>query len=395
MSAADPAPPRGFAAAPVPPILMRPGGLAEIGPFAAGHAAGGTALLVVDARLARGPAGEAARAALEAAGMRVLVFDRVAGEPGLDTLAAATALAARAEVAIGLGGGSALDTAKAAAALARAEAPPAAHACAARPLPAEGLPCALVPTTAGTGAESSSTAIFSDAEGRKLWLWGAALKPALVILDPALTVSKPAVLTAACGMDAFVHAFEAATNRHAHPGAALYAHAALARIAHALPRAVAAPGDLGLRGDLLLAACHAGTAIDNCGTAVAHALSHALAALAPVGHGLATALAFEETLPWLVEADTAEMGEAARALGLAEAAALPGFVSALHDRIALPRRLPAAFRGVTAEALAAAVLAPENAPMREATVRPLGDAEARRFAARLLARAEAGTPLGV
>merc|ERR1712217_368642 len=91
------------------------------------------------------------------------------------------------------------------------------------PLPANPLPKILIPTTAGTGSESSATNIFTNPEGRKVWIWGPETKPDLVLLDPALTVSLPPNVTACCGMDAFVHAFEAATNRNAHHGCSLYA----------------------------------------------------------------------------------------------------------------------------------------------------------------------------
>ncbi|RZK87135.1 MAG: iron-containing alcohol dehydrogenase [Methylobacterium sp.] len=207
------------------------------------------------------------------------------------------------------------------------------------------------------------------------------------MLDPALTVSLPPALTAACGLDAFIHAFEAATNRKTHRGAQLYAHAAIRLISGALARAVAEPGDIEARGDLLLGSCYAGIAIDQCGTAVAHMISHALASIAPVNHGFATALAFEATLPWLAEQGTHDMQTAAEAAGLVSVAYLPGFVSALMDQCGFQRVLPAAFAGVTAEQLAGAMRAPGQAPMRAATVREIGDSDIEAFAALLLATA--------
>ena len=185
------------------------------------------------------------------------------------------------------------------------------YALAAHALPKKPLKKILVPTTAGTGSETSATTIFAGPEGKKLWIWGAETKADLVLLDPALTLTLPASLTAWCGLDAFVHAFEAATNRNAQAGAALYAHAALRLLTEALERAVKNPADIDARGKVLLGSCYAGIAIDNCGTAIAHNISHALAGLAPVHHGLATALGFEATLAWLAEADTAELAAAA------------------------------------------------------------------------------------
>src|SRR3546814_5108625 len=89
----------------------------------------------------------------------------------------------------------------------------------------------------------------------------------------------------------------------------------LALIAGALETAVKQPQNLNARGDLLLGSALAGIAIDNCGTAVAHNVSHALAGLAPVHHGLATALGLEATLAWSVEAEDGAFVVAARETG--------------------------------------------------------------------------------
>ena len=89
-----------------------------------------------------------------------------------------------------------------------------------------------------------------------------------MLLDPALTVTLPANLTAWCGLDAFVHAFEAATNRNAHAGAMLYAHAALNLLTDALETAVKHPADMEARGKVLLGSCYAGIAIDKRAVAI-------------------------------------------------------------------------------------------------------------------------------
>ena len=138
------------------------------------------------------------------------------------------------------------------------------------------------------------------------------------------------------------------------------------------------------RGKVLLGSCYAGIAIDNCGTAVAHTISHALAGLAPVHHGLATALGFEATLAWLVEADTADLNAAAKACGLAKAAELPAFVSGLMDRCGIVRALPNAFEALGSGALAAEMKAPENQPMRRSTIREISDEDIARFAATIM-----------
>jgi alcohol dehydrogenase class IV len=342
-------------------------------------------LVVIDGFLAGNGLGERLAAQFAAEGVSADFFSDFAGEPKLAHVRAATEAARGKDLVVGIGGGSALDIAKIAACAAAADEDPMHYALAANPLPKKPLKKIMVPTTAGTGSETSATTIFAGPEGKKLWIWGPETKADLVLLDPALTVTLPANLTAWCGLDAFVHAFEAATNRNAHAGAALYAHAALGLLTEALETAVNNPANIDARGKVLLGSCYAGVAIDNCGTAIAHNISHALAGLAPVHHGLATALGFEATLAWLVEADTTDLATAARACGLSDAAMLPGFVSDLMDRCGIARVLPKAFAAFTADDLAREMRAPENQPMRRATIRDISDADIDAFAGAMIA----------
>ncbi|WP_313197628.1 iron-containing alcohol dehydrogenase [Rhizobium sp.] len=346
------------------------------------------ALIVMDGFLAaRGLAKDLAGELVEA-GIEPRLYSDFSGEPKLQHLRAASEMARGADMVIGVGGGSALDIAKVAACCAASGEDPMFYALAANPLPKKPLKKIMVPTTAGTGSETSATNIFAGPEGRKLWIWGPETKPDLVLLDPELTISLPPNLTAWCGMDAFIHAFEAATNRNSpawvHAGAKLYAHEALRLVAGSLEAAVKAPGNLEARGKVLLGSCYAGIAIDNCGTAIAHNISHALAGLAPVHHGLATALGFEATLPWLVEKDTPDLNEAARAIGLSGATQLPAFVSKMMDRCGVERALPKVFGGFSAQDLAAEMRAPENQPMRRSTIREITDADIDAFAAKIM-----------
>lgn len=349
-------------------------------------AAGGSrrALIVMDGFLAASGLGDRLKAMLSAGGIAADIFSDFSGEPKLAHLRAAMAAALGADMVIGIGGGSALDIAKITACTAASGHDPMHYALAANPLPKNPLRKIMIPTTAGTGSETSATNIFSSETGKKLWIWGAQTKADLVILDPALTASLPANMTAWCGLDAFIHAFEAATNRNAHRAGKVFAHEAMRLVARSLERAVNMPTDLGARGDVLLGSCYAGIAIDNCGTAVAHNISHALAGLAPVHHGLATALAFEISLPWLVEADTEDLHQAACALGLNQASELPSFVTELMNAALITRALPKAFAGATKAGLAEEMRANENQPMRRSTIRDVTDADIDRLAAQVM-----------
>ncbi len=368
----------------IPEIRFGEGAAADIAVACRGFDCVDTVTLVIDGFLAESAFAESLRAALAADGIACHVYAEFSGEPKLAHLQAATAVAVGSQLVIGVGGGSALDIAKITACTAASGKDAMHYALAVNPLPKNPLKKILVPTTAGTGSETSATNIFAGTEGKKLWIWGAETKADLVILDPALTTTLPANLTAWCGLDAFIHAFEASTNRNSHRGAQFYGHEAMRLIVGSLETAVREPGNLAARGDLLLGSCYAGIAIDNCGTAIAHNVSHALAGLAAIHHGLATALGFEATLAFLVEADTPELNAAAHVCGLTSAADLPAFVSGLMDSAGIVRALPKTFAAFTAADLAREMRAPENQPMRHSTIREVGDADIDVFAAAMM-----------
>ncbi|CAN7444925.1 iron-containing alcohol dehydrogenase [Rhizobium rhizogenes] len=374
-----------FSISAIPVIRFGDGALAGLATAVKSFDGVAATLLVIDAFLAQSGLAERIKADLAEAGISIQIFSDFSGEPKLAHLRAAMEAAKGADMVIGVGGGSALDIAKIVACCAASGADPMFYALAVNPLPKTPLKKIMVPTTAGTGSETSATNIFAGPEGKKLWIWGPETKADLVILDPVLTTTLPASLTAWCGLDAFIHAFEAATNRNTHRGAQFYAHQALRLIISSLETAVKESGNLDARGDVLLGSCFAGIAIDNCGTAIAHNISHALAGLAPVHHGLATALGFEATLPWLVEVDTDELNASAKACGLESAAALPAFVSDWMDRCGIVRALPAGFKPFDAADLAQEMRAPENQPMRRSTVRDVTDTDIDRFAAAVMA----------
>lgn len=351
----------------VPEIRFGAGRLADIAPLAEGRAGGkATVLLVADPALK--PLGITALACdlLVQAGMAPHVYDGFTGEPRAADIDAAAALARRqgAGVVIGLGGGSALDTAKLVACCAVSGLAASAYALCATPLPKNRLPLIAVPTTAGTGSEVTRVSVYADASKVKVWAWGEELKPDVAVLDPELTVAVPPAVTAGTGLDALVHAIEAATNKQANPGNDLYCLKAISLIAGNLERAVTHPDDIAARGAMLLASCYGGIGIDNCGTALAHNISHAVANLAAIPHGRATGLAMLATIGWVAEGNPAAFARVAGAMGAADPVA--GF-----DRVVRASGIAVApgLSGVTPEALAAHMASPVNAPMRKSTKR--------------------------
>ena len=317
------------------------------------------------------------RQSVKEAGLALTEFSDFAGEPKMAKMDEIIALT-RAEACdgvIGIGGGSALDMAKIVSITLVADRPADDYWMMANPLPEKSLPSIMVPTTAGTGSESCSTNIIADRNGHKGWIWGPETKPDLIIHDPQLSVSLPASMTGWCGMDAFIHAFEASTNRYAHASARSYGHQALRLIVEALPQAIADGSDLNARQNMLLGSAWAGAAIDQVGTAVAHHISHAMATLAPIHHGHATAIGFEITLGWIIDgiSDDAvaveKFASMADTLGVGDYRDLPQFVSDFMDKCQIDRRLPASFADFDQQALIDQLLADHTQSMRVATSR--------------------------
>lgn len=364
----------------VPTIIQAPGALDQVGALAARLSEGRPVLLVADPGLA--PFGIVARAeaALREAGLVVLIHTDIKSDPSAAQVDAAADAARRgaAGVVVALGGGSAMDAGKAAAAIAPASAPAAYYALCANPFPTHPLPKICVPTTSGTGSETTRTSIVSLPDGAKVWLWGDEIKADTVLLDPTLTVGLPAHLTAATGIDALVHAVEASTNANANDANDIYCHAAIRLVVKHLPRAVREPGNLEARAGLQLAAALAGIGIGNTGTAIAHNIGHALASLRPIHHGRAVGVAMLATLPWNVEHDPdGRFAAVAACIGeAADAAALPGaYARLLRDSGVKVSLAGEGYDDITPERLAAQMAREENAAMRRSNRRASSDAD--------------------
>ena len=359
-----------------PALIARPNSLLDAVPFFQKRGVK-KLFLLSDPVMAQSPYLVPLREALADASIGLIEFSDFVGEPKMAKMDEIIALT-RAEACdgvMGIGGGSALDMAKIVSITLVADRPADDYWMMAHPLPPQSLPSVMVPTTAGTGSESCSTNIIADRNGHKGWVWGPETKPDLIIHDPVLSTSLPASLTGWCGMDAFIHAFEASTNRYAHASARGYGHQALRLIVKALPQAIADGDDLDARQMMLLGSAWAGAAIDQVGTAVAHHISHAMATLAPIHHGHATAIGFEVTLSWIIDglADDADAIEKfqsiAETLGLADYRDLPQFVSDFMDSCQIDRSLPVSFAQFDKDKLIEQLLADHTQSMRVATAR--------------------------
>lgn len=200
-----------------------------------------------------------------------------------------------AQLVIGLGGGSVLDGAKAAALLAPAQGFTRDY-LAGRPV-GRGLPYIAIPTTAGTGSEATPSMIILDSEkNRKVGLSSKQALAQAAIVDPELTVSLSPEQTAATGLDALSHGFEAYWSKLANPVSdAMALEAVSAVIAH-LERAYKTPDDLEAREMMSYASLGGGLAISHTATAALHGLTYPMTARCGVPHGIACAFLMREVL---------------------------------------------------------------------------------------------------
>jgi alcohol dehydrogenase class IV len=338
-----------------------------------------------------------AGASLKKNGFAVDLFSDLTGEASIMSLDTAVKLirTAKPSVVIGLGGGSALDVAKLAAVLASADQGAEYYALTANPLPPKAAAVALLPTTAGTGAEVTRTAVFANSENRKVWAWGHELAADLVILDPELTLSLPESLTAATGLDAMVHAIEACTVKKSHPLTQSFGLHAIRLGIQNLEKAIEHPQDLEVRGKLLIASTLAGMALDGAGAGLAHSIGHALGTIAGIHHGRAVALALDVVFPNNATTAIEAHAQIAAALGVQSRTAPPEDLAKMgaqtfsdfirRSGIAISLKQDGLCED-DLERLVEVIHSSENIPMSYNNCYAAGEEDIRKFARQLLSR---------
>jgi len=148
-------------------------------------------------------------------------------------------------------------------------------------------PFIALPTTAGTGGETSKNAVLSviGDHGYKKSFRHELLVPRHIILDPELTLSCPAGVTAACGMDAFTQLLESYVSKNASPMTDALALSGMERVARSLPVAVLIGSNVHARADMLYASSISGLTLANAGLGSVHALASPVGAYFPMPHG--------------------------------------------------------------------------------------------------------------
>jgi alcohol dehydrogenase class IV len=250
-------------------------------------------LVISDAGLeALGLVGQIAEG-LRFGGWQVATFARVRSNPTVGDVEEALALAREvdAQGLVALGGGSVIDVGKAAGLLLTHSGRYADYQWGGQPIVRPILPLVAVPTTGGTGSEMSKVTVIEDEETHfKRGVLSPHLFARAAVLDPALTLSLPAHLTAATGADVVGHALEAFVGRQANPITDVLALDALRRAWRHLSRATHQGDDLVARQEMLLASAMAGLAFDQSGLGIIHALAGPVAGRYGLHHGLCIGL---------------------------------------------------------------------------------------------------------
>jgi alcohol dehydrogenase len=230
--------------------------------------------------------------ALTSRGIQAALFDGVEENPTTRNVESGLAVARdfRPDVLIGLGGGSSMDSAKGINFL---------YSCGGRMQDYWGvgkatrsmLPSIAVPTTAGTGSETQSFALISDADTHvKMACGDKQASFRVAILDPVLTITQPARVTALTGIDALAHAVETYVTKRRNAVSLAFSREAWQLLAENFAGVLNDPCDLDARSGMQLGACFAGLAIENSMLGAAHALANPLTAHFGVIHGQAVGL---------------------------------------------------------------------------------------------------------
>lgn len=256
-------------------------------------------------------------APLEQEGLEYGIIDEVIPEPPFENLEqmAAQIQGKGFDLFIGVGGGSALDVTKVLAimmtnkgdvrdlvGIEKVEEP--------------GVPFILAPTTAGTGSEVTFNAIFLDTRDMvKKGIVSKYLLPQVAIVDAELTLTAPASVTAASGMDALVHAVEGYTSVNATEVSDSLALHSIKLISQSLRTAVYNGNELKAREDMAMGSLLAGMSFANAGVGAVHALAYPLGGKFHVPHGVSNALLLPYVMRFNVIANLTKFSEIAKAMG--------------------------------------------------------------------------------
>ncbi len=318
-------------------------------------------MVLTDPRMARERPVSVALEALRAEGIEAVLYDQVKVEPTDVSFRDAAEFAADGDFDgyVAVGGGSTMDTAKAANLYATYPADFLTYVNApigeGRPVPGPLRPLVAIPTTSGTGSETTGVAIFDmPAMRAKTGIAHRALRPATGLVDPDNTRTLPEMVVACSGLDVLCHGLESLTAMPFHdreapqdpgmrpayqgsnPISDVWAARAIEMVSQSLARAVQDPGDGPARAQMLLAATFAGVGFGNAGVHLPHGMSYPVSGMvrdylpagypegsALVPHGMSVALNAPAVFRFTAPANPERHLDAARLMGADVAGASP------------------------------------------------------------------------
>lgn len=258
----------------------------------------GRVMLLTDPGVAKAGLLDPVYESLKGEGLEYDIFDTVEPEPSIQNLLEASKMAkeGKFDVFVAVGGGSSMDTTKVVSAMMTNEGD-IQDFFGVDNVPQRGLPTIMVTTTSGTGSEVTRMAVFTDkAVNLKRVVSAQNILADVAIVDPNMTVSMPQAVTAATGIDAFIHAVEAYVAVSASPLTDTIALEATKLVAENLGPAFANGNDMTARYNMALGSFMAGISLNNAGVGAVHALAYPIGAEYHLSHGLALIVIFAETM---------------------------------------------------------------------------------------------------
>ena len=214
---------------------------------------------------------------------------------------------------IALGGGSAIDFAKSVSAILVNPGHILDYRRGKETITKQGPTIIAIPTTVGTGAEVTTSAVITDPGAKRKYIVASTLiQPQHVIIDPSLTFTLPSHLVAATGMDALVHAIESYVSLGASPFSEAFSLHAIKMLVKFLPLSFAQPANIEARSQIHLASTLAGFAFNYGKLGLVHSCSHPMSAHFHVPHGVANAIILPYVLGFNKISNISKYAEIAR-----------------------------------------------------------------------------------